>query len=150
MSLAPIGALLGPAQTDTAARYSHLFDDLPGQATEHVGAVVTAAENGKCVEVPTVAIVQFRDGGIESGHVHRNEARASVLLGLFDRGTLAIARVERACKLLDPSPPSNAPVKPAEPPNAEGKVAVLVEAVGRVPAGSVGSLTREVVQLFRR
>ncbi len=38
----------------------------------------------------------------------------------------------------------------AEPPNAEGKVAVLVEAVGRVPAGHVGWLTRQVVQLYRR
>ncbi len=40
--------------------------------------------------------------------------------------------------------------EPAEPPTAEGKVAVLVEAVGRVPAGHVGSLTRQVVQLYRR
>jgi len=51
MSLPVIGALLGHTQPNTTARYSHLFDDPLRQATERVGAVVTAAGNGKTAEV---------------------------------------------------------------------------------------------------
>ncbi len=53
-----IGALLGHTQPNTTARYSHLFDDPLRQATERVGAVVTAAGNGK-----TADVVKLRDGG---------------------------------------------------------------------------------------
>ncbi len=57
LSLPVIGALLGHTQPNTTARYSHLFDDPLRQATERVGAVVTAAGNGKTAEV-----VKLRDG----------------------------------------------------------------------------------------
>ncbi len=58
LSLPVIGALLGHTQPNTTARYSHLFDDPLRQATERVGAVVTAAGNGKTAE-----IVNLRDDG---------------------------------------------------------------------------------------
>lgn len=58
LSLPVIGALLGHTQPNTTARYSHLFDDPLRQATERVGAVVTAAGNAKTAEV-----VKLRDGG---------------------------------------------------------------------------------------
>jgi integrase len=58
LSLPIIGALLGHTQPNTTARYSHLFDDPLRQATERVGAVVTAAGNGKTAEV-----VNLRDDG---------------------------------------------------------------------------------------
>ncbi len=57
-SLPVIGALLGHTQPNTTARYSHLFDDPLREATERVGAVVTAAGNGKTAEV-----VKLHDGG---------------------------------------------------------------------------------------
>ena len=57
LSLPVIGALLGHTQPNTTARYSHLFDDPLRQATERVGAVVTAAGNGKTAEV-----VKLHDG----------------------------------------------------------------------------------------
>ena len=57
LSLPIIGALLGHTQPNTTARYSHLFDDPLRQATERVGAVVTAAGNGKTAEV-----VKLHDG----------------------------------------------------------------------------------------
>ena len=46
-SLPVIGALLGHTQASTTQRYAHLFDDPLRKATERVGSVVTAAENGK-------------------------------------------------------------------------------------------------------
>ena len=58
LSLPVIGALLGHTQPNTTARYSHLFDDPLRQATERVGAVVTAAGSGKTAEV-----VKLHDGG---------------------------------------------------------------------------------------
>ncbi len=58
LSLPVIGALLGHTQPNTTARYSHLFDDPLRQATERVGAVVTAAGSGKTAEV-----VKLRNSG---------------------------------------------------------------------------------------
>ena len=46
-SLPVIGALLGHTQASTTQRYAHLFDDPLRKATERVGSVVTAAENGR-------------------------------------------------------------------------------------------------------
>jgi hypothetical protein len=46
-----IGALFGPTQRNTTARYSHLFDDPLRQATVRAGAVVTAAGNGETVNL---------------------------------------------------------------------------------------------------
>lgn len=46
MSLPIIGALLGHSQPATTARYSHLMDDPLRQATERVGAIVTATGDG--------------------------------------------------------------------------------------------------------
>ncbi len=43
LSLPVIGALLGHAQPSTTARYAHLFDDPLREATERVGALVSAA-----------------------------------------------------------------------------------------------------------
>ena len=46
LSLPIIGALLGHSQPQTTARYSHLFDDPLGQATERVGAIVMPKGEG--------------------------------------------------------------------------------------------------------
>ena len=46
LSLPIIGALLGHTQTQTTARYAHLFDDPLRAATERVGAIVSPVEGG--------------------------------------------------------------------------------------------------------
>ena len=50
-SLPIIGALLGHTQAQTTQRYAHLFDDPLRQATERVGAVVTAGAATSTAEV---------------------------------------------------------------------------------------------------
>jgi site-specific recombinase XerD len=50
-SLALIGALLGHSNPTTTARYAHMFTDPMREATERVGAVITAA--GQSIQEPT-------------------------------------------------------------------------------------------------
>lgn len=66
------------------------------------------APTGKRVEVPLVAIVQFRDGKLAHEHIYWDQASVLVQLGLIDSGNLPIAGVETARKALDPTLPSNA------------------------------------------
>jgi integrase len=47
LSLPIVGALLGHTQPGTTARYAHLYDDPLREATERVGAVVSAAGKGE-------------------------------------------------------------------------------------------------------
>src|SRR6266436_5047492 len=65
------------------------------------------APNGKRVEVPLVAIVQFRDGKLAHEHIYWDQASVLVQLGLLDAGNLPVAGVESARKALDPKLPSN-------------------------------------------
>ena len=66
------------------------------------------ARTGKRVEVPLVAIVQFRDGKLAHEHIYWDQASALVQLGLLDPAKLPVAGVETARKALDPKLPSNA------------------------------------------
>src|SRR5436309_10907138 len=66
------------------------------------------APTGKRVEVPLVAIVQFREGKLAHEHIYWDQASVLVQLGLLDPGTLPVAGVDSARKALDPSLPSNA------------------------------------------
>jgi carboxymethylenebutenolidase len=65
------------------------------------------APTGKRVEIPSVAIVQFRDGKVASEHIYWDQASVLVQLGLLDAATLPIAGVEVARKVADPTLPSN-------------------------------------------
>jgi carboxymethylenebutenolidase len=65
------------------------------------------APTGKRVEVPLVAIVQFRDGKLAHEHIYWDQASVLVQLGLIDANALPVAGVETARKALDPSLPSN-------------------------------------------
>src|SRR4030095_9687141 len=67
-----------------------------------------AAPTGKRVEVPLVAIVQFRDGKLAHEHIYWDQASVLVQLGLLDAARLPVAGVETARKALDPKLPSNA------------------------------------------
>ncbi|MGH6896087.1 MAG: ester cyclase [Geminicoccaceae bacterium] len=72
------------------------------------------APTGRRIEVPTVAIVRFRDGAIESEHIYWDQASVLVQIGLLDAGKLPVAGVETALKLRDPERPSNALIARAD------------------------------------
>jgi carboxymethylenebutenolidase len=65
------------------------------------------APTGKRVEVPVVAIVQFRDGKIAHEHIYWDQASVLVQVGLLDAGTLPVVGVDSARKVIDPNLPSN-------------------------------------------
>jgi carboxymethylenebutenolidase len=65
------------------------------------------APTGRRVEAPTVAIVEFRDGKIESEHIYWDQASVLVQIGLLDDGSLPVAGIATAEKLRDPQRPSN-------------------------------------------
>ncbi len=65
------------------------------------------APTGKRVEIPTVVIVNFRDGKLAHEHIYWDQASVLVQLGLLDSTTLPVAGIETARKVLDPKLPSN-------------------------------------------
>jgi len=62
---------------------------------------------GRLVELPLVVIVQFKDGKISSEHIYWDQASVLVQIGVLDPGSLPVAGVETARKVLDPGLPSN-------------------------------------------
>jgi carboxymethylenebutenolidase len=66
---------------------------------------------GKYVEIPTVAIVQFRGGKLAHEHIHWDQATALVQLGLLDPKKLPVAGRETAGKIVDETRPSNTLMK---------------------------------------
>jgi carboxymethylenebutenolidase len=65
------------------------------------------APTGRRIEVPHVAVIQFRDGLIESEHIYWDQASVLVQAGLLQDKALPVAGVETAQKILDPDRPSN-------------------------------------------
>ena len=65
------------------------------------------APTGKRVEVPVVAIVQFRDGKLAHEHIYWDQASVLVQVGLLAPGTLPVVGVDSARKAIDPNLPSN-------------------------------------------
>jgi carboxymethylenebutenolidase len=69
---------------------------------------------GKRVEVPLVAIIQFRDGKLAHEHIYWDQASVLVQIGLLDASKLPVAGVESAHKVLDPTLPANALMRRAD------------------------------------
>ncbi len=65
------------------------------------------APTGRAVEVPLVAIVQFRDGKVAHEHIYWDQASVLVQIGKLDPRDLPVAGAETARKVLDPDQPSN-------------------------------------------
>ena len=63
---------------------------------------------GRRVEVPLVAIVQFRGGKLVHEHIYWDQASVLVQVGLLDPAGLPVAGIETARKVLDKTLPSNA------------------------------------------
>jgi len=66
------------------------------------------APTGRVVEIPLVAIVQFRDGKVAHEHIYWDQASVLAQIGLLDPRELPVAGAETARKVLDRSLPSNA------------------------------------------
>ncbi len=62
---------------------------------------------GKYVEIPLVAIVNFRGNKLYHEHIYWDQASVLVQLGLLNTSDLPVAGVETAEKLVDESKPSN-------------------------------------------
>ncbi|HXU58373.1 MAG TPA: dienelactone hydrolase family protein, partial [Verrucomicrobiae bacterium] len=65
------------------------------------------APTGKYVEIPLVAIVNFRGPKLYHEHIYWDQASVLVQIGLLDSSHLPVAGVETARKLLDETLPSN-------------------------------------------
>ena len=69
---------------------------------------------GRHVRVPLIVVVHFRDGKLAHEHIYWDQASVLVQLGLIDGGSLPVAGVESAEKVLDPSLPSNRLIERAD------------------------------------
>jgi trans-aconitate methyltransferase len=69
---------------------------------------------GRRVEVPLVAIVEFRGGKLAHEHIYWDQASVLVQLGLLAPAGLPVAGVETARKVMDPSLPSNELIRQAD------------------------------------
>jgi carboxymethylenebutenolidase len=101
MELTPISRTIGTDQLvdEMVAKFTHtvwMEWILPG-----------VAPTGKRVEVPVVAIVQFRDGKLAHEHIYWDQASVLVQVGLLDPGTLPVVGVDSARKAINPNLPSN-------------------------------------------
>ena len=65
------------------------------------------APTGKYVEIPLVAIVNFRGDKLYPEHIYWDQASVLVQIGILDPKGLPVAGVETAKKLVDESLPSN-------------------------------------------
>ena len=65
------------------------------------------AATGKYVEIPLVAIVNFRGDKLYHEHIYWGQASVLVQIGKFDRDGLPVAGGETAKKLIDEGLPSN-------------------------------------------
>jgi carboxymethylenebutenolidase len=62
---------------------------------------------GKRVEVPSVVVIQFREGKMASEHIYWDQAGLLVQLGMLDATHLPVVGSEQARKLIDPTAPMN-------------------------------------------
>jgi carboxymethylenebutenolidase len=66
------------------------------------------APTGRSVEIPLVAVVRFVDGKVAHEHIYWDQASVLVQVGLLETGSLPVAGVATAHKVVDNSLPSNA------------------------------------------
>jgi carboxymethylenebutenolidase len=69
------------------------------------------APTGKYVEIPLVAIINFRGPKLYHEHIYWDQASVLVQIGVLDPKGLPVAGIETAKKLLDESLPSNTLMK---------------------------------------
>ncbi len=69
------------------------------------------APTGRKVEIPLVAVVQFRGDKLVHEHIYWDQASVLVQVGLLDPAGLPVAGAETAHKAVDPKLPSNTLMK---------------------------------------
>lgn len=99
--LVPLSRTIGATQIVDEQLFSFTHDEeiewmLPG-----------IAPTGRYVEIPLVAIVQFRGDKLCHEHIYWDQASVLVQIGVLDPTGLPVAGRETASKLLDESLPSN-------------------------------------------
>jgi carboxymethylenebutenolidase len=65
------------------------------------------ARTGRRVEIPLVAIVEFRDGRVESEHIYWDQASVLAQIGLLPTSGLPVVAAGQAKALRDPAAPLN-------------------------------------------
>jgi carboxymethylenebutenolidase len=73
---------------------------------------------GKYVEVPLIAIINFRGDKLYNEHIYWDQASVLVQVGLIDPKLYPVSGADQAKKLLDPVLPSNGMMKNWRPPSA--------------------------------
>jgi carboxymethylenebutenolidase len=74
------------------------------------------APTGRYVEIPLVAIINFRGDKLYNEHIYWDQASVLAQIGLIDPKLLPVAGRDQARKLLDPQQPSNGMMKNWRPP----------------------------------
>jgi carboxymethylenebutenolidase len=69
------------------------------------------APTGKYVEIPLVAIINFRGDKLYHEHIYWDQASVLVQIGLLDPKSLPVAGIETAKKIVDETQPSNTLMK---------------------------------------
>jgi carboxymethylenebutenolidase len=100
-SLVPISRTIGADRVVDEMIFSFTHDEeidwmLPG-----------IAPTGKKVEIPLIAIVNFRGGKLYHEHIYWDQASVLVQIGKLDPAGLPVAGVETADKVQDKNLPSN-------------------------------------------
>jgi carboxymethylenebutenolidase len=72
------------------------------------------APTGRHVRVPLIVVIHFRDGRLAHEHIYWDQASVLAQLGLLDAGSLPVAGVESAEKVLDPKLPANRLIERAD------------------------------------
>ncbi len=101
-ALLPISRTVGATQVVDEMLFSFTH------TTEIPWMLPGVAPTGKRVEVPLVAIINFRGDKLYHEHIYWDQASVLVQVGLLDAKLLPVAGVETARKLLDETLPSNA------------------------------------------
>jgi len=73
---------------------------------------------GKYVEIPLIAIINFRGDKLYNEHIYWDQASVLVQVGLLDPNLYPVSGADQAKKLLDPARPSNVMMKNWRPPGA--------------------------------
>ncbi len=100
-ALVPISRTVGATQVVDEMLFSFTH------TTEIPWMLPGVAPTGKRVEIPLVAIINFRGSKLYHEHIYWDQASVLVQVGLLDAKLLPVAGVETARKLLDETLPSN-------------------------------------------
>ncbi len=104
-SLVPISRTVGSTQVVDEMIFSFTH------TTEIPWMLPGVAPTGKRVEVPLLAVINFRGDKLYHEHIYWDQASVLVQIGLLDPKLLPVTGVEQSRKLLDETLPSNALMK---------------------------------------